>query len=363
MSNTAIVDRDRWLGYRWSGHGLGGHAEDDVLDDLLLLGLQGSRQSNGEQALSQRTTSLDNTAIADAITPSGPAVCMWSVRGAPHAHSADQLDLVRDALAPLESDDGGAAFVEAVDEVAAALGRIVQGKTPKGDASRQVADEVSPSLSSYCPRCDAVHVPDGMFRAAVRQAQVVIGPSEGRATIFYPRPKVKQQSVENPHKRFLETFFRVNGPITKTLYRDWQEAGTTGITRVWNDLDGDLVKVKIGSKRCDLPESLLDRLRTASPPKGAALVPPNDPYLRQADRALLVPDSTRRQKVFKALSGPGALLVNGEVAGMWRYRSSSAEVTIEPFDRLTPTERKAAEEHATAIATSTGGDEPTIIWA
>ncbi|UPK75797.1 winged helix DNA-binding domain-containing protein [Nocardioidaceae bacterium SCSIO 66511] len=362
MSNTVTVDRDRWLGYRWNGHGLGRRSEDGVLEDLLLLGMQGSRQSNGEQALSQRTARVDKKAIADAITPAGPAVCMWSVRGAPHAHSADQLDLVRDALAPLESDDGGAAFVDAVDEVAAALGKIVTGRTPKGDASRQVADEVSPSLSSYCQRCDAVHVPDGLFRAAVRQAQIVIGPSENRATIFYPRPKVKQQRTENPRKTFLETFLRVNGPITKTLYRDWQEAGTTGITRVWNEFESDLVKVKVGSKRCDLPESLLDGLRTAEPPEGVALVPPNDPYLRQVDRALLVPDSTRRKEVFKALSGPGALLVNGEVAGVWRYRSSSSEVTIEPFDRLTPTDKDAAEDRAAAVAASTGDDAPAVTW-
>lgn len=96
---------------------------------------------------------------------------------------------------------------------------------------------------------------------------------------------------------------------------------------------------------------------------GVALVPPNDPYLRQTDRALLVPDSTRRRKVFKALSGPGVLLVDGEIAGTWRYRRSDSEVSIEAFGKLGSDHSSAAQRAATAVATSTDDDEPTIIWS
>jgi len=363
MAGTFAVDRDRWLGYRWLKHGLGGKAAKDVLDDLLVLGLQGSRQSNGEQALSQRVTRIGSTGVANAIAPDGPLVCMWSLRGAPHAHRAEQLDLVRDALAPLESDDGGTRFVEAVDEVAEALTRIVKGKTPKGDASREVAETVSSSLVQYCERCKAKHIADGLFRAAGRQAQVVIGPEDNRATMLYPRPRVKQDLVRDPRAQLLRTFFRVNGPTSRTLYRDWQEAGTAGVGELWNAMGVDLVLVEIAKKRYDLPESLADAVQKARPAKGVALVPPNDPYVRQVDRALLVPDSARRQKIFKALSGPGALLVDGEIAGSWRYRRSDAEVTIDTFGKLEPAQKKAAEKSAKAVATSTGDDEPTVSWS
>jgi hypothetical protein len=363
MANTITVDRENWLGYRWRGQCLGGSSGNDALADLLVLGLQGSRQSNGEQALSQRTSRIGSTSVARAITPDGPLVCMWSVRGAPHAHRAEQLDFVRDALATLDSDDGGTKYVEAVDEVAAVLKKIVKGKTAKGDASREVADTVSGSLVQHCQRCNANHVADGMFRAAGRQAEIVIGPAEDRSTMLYPAPRVKQQRVRNPRERLLEAFFRVNGPSTRTLYRVWQEVGTTGVAELWEGLGDDLVRVEIGMKRYDLPESQLDALRKARPAKGVALVPPNDPYLRQTDRGLLVPDSVRRRKVFKALAGPGALLVDGEIAGTWRYRRSDSEVTIEAFDSLDAGQQKTATKSAAAVATSTGDDEPKVTFA
>ncbi|MBA2465225.1 MAG: winged helix DNA-binding domain-containing protein [Nocardioidaceae bacterium] len=345
---TLSIERERWLGYRWRQHGLGGSLSQDALDDLLVLGLQASRQSNGEHALSQRVARIGSTGLARAITPEGPLVSLWSVRGAPHAHRASQLDLVRDALAPLSTDDGGSKFVNAVQEVADAMGKIVTSKTAKGDVSQEVADSVSATLVQYCERCQARHVPDGLFRAAGRQAQLVIGPEEERATMLYPRPQVQQEQVEHPREHLLRAYFRVNGPTSRTHYCDWQQVGTTGVGELWDELGDHLVRVQVDGKRFDVPESLVESVQRAEPAEGVALVPPNDPYLRQTDRALLVPDSTRRKKVFKALSGPGALLVDGEIAGTWRYRRSDSEVSIEAFGKLGSDHPSAAERAATA---------------
>lgn len=363
MPMTVRIERRCWLGYRWRGHGLGGTTRGDVLDDLLVLGLQGSRHSNGEHALSQRAASIDSTPIERAIAPAGPLVSMWSVRGAPHAHRASQLDLVRDALASRESDDAGPRFVEAVQEVAEVMGRFVTSATLKGDVSREVASSVSSTLVQRCERCRAWHIPDALFRAAGRQAQLVIGPEQNRATMLYPSPHVEQQKVDHPRRHLLEAYFRVNGPTTRTHYRDWQEAGTAGVKELWDELADQLVRVHIDGKRFGVPDSLVDSVLKAEPAHGVALVPPNDPYLRQSDRALLVPDSTRRKKVFKALSGPGALLVDGEIAGTWRYRRSDAKVSIETFIKLRPDNRNAAAQAASSLATSTGDEEPTITWS
>lgn len=360
---AVLIGRERWLGYRWRKHGFGGSLGKDALDDLLVLGLQASRQSNGEQALSQRVARIGSTGIARAIAPEGPLVSMWSVRGAPHAHRVSQLDLIRDALAPLSTDDGGPEFVNAVQEVADAMGKIVTSKTAKAEVSQQVADSVSVTLVQYCERCHAGHLPDGLFRAAGRAAQLVIGPVEERATMLYPRPQMQQEQVEHPREHLLRAYFRVNGPISRTHYRDWQQVGATGVGELWEELRDELVRVQVDGKRLDVPDSLMESVQRAEPAQGVALVPPNDPYLRQTDRALLVPDSLRRKEVFKALSGPGALLVDGEIAGTWRYRRSGSQVCIEAFETLEPDQTSAAEKAATAVATSTGDDEPTITWS
>lgn len=362
MARATTIDRDAWLGYRWARHGLGGDAVNGDLDDLLVLGVQGNRQSRGEHALSQRVEHVRDTAVADAITPEGPLVCLWSVRGAPHAHRAEQLDLVRDALEPSASDDGGPEFVRAVDDVAEALAGIVTPGMSKGEASRRVSDSVAPSLVTWCARCRARHVDDEVFRAAGRRAQIVLG-SEGRTTTLSPKPIVTQESVESPRERLLATFFRVNGPLTRTIYREWNHAGVHSVGRSWEDLGDELVRVQVGSARYDLPGSLLPLMDAAPSARGVALVPSNDPYLRRTDRALLVPEAGRRKKVFTALSGPGALLVDGEIAGIWRYRRSAAEVTIELFDPVHAAQKTAAEARAAAMASSTGDDSPTVIWS
>ncbi len=181
--------------------------------------------------------------------------------------------------------------------------------------------------------------------------------------MLYPRPQVQQEQVEHPREHLLRAYFRVNGPTSRTHYCDRQQVGTTGVGELWDELGDHLVRVQVDGKRFDVPESLVESVQRAEPAEGVALVPPNDPYLRQTDRALLVPDSTRRKKVFKALSGPGALLVDGEIAGTWRYRRSDSEVSIEAFGKLGSDHPSAAERAATAVATSTGDDEPTITWS
>lgn len=365
VTHTISVERDRWLGYRWQHHcldGAGGGAGGGAgLDDLLMLGFQGSRQSGGEQSLSQRTSRIASTGLPEAIRPDGPLVSMWSVRGAPHAHRVSQLDFVRDALVALDSDDGGEPYVEAVQEVAGALIQVVTGATPKGEASLKVTDAVSKALVSWCERCQVGHVPDGLFRAAGRQAQIVIGPEEQRTTMLYPRPRVTQDKIAEPRLALLQAYLRVNGPTRKTLYQNWMQGGATGTAELWDDL-GDLVQVQIDNHRYQLPASLVDAVQQAPRANGVALVPPNDPYLRQVDRVLLVPDSKRRQIVYRALSGPGALLVDGEIAGAWRYLRSKRQVTIQPFQRLGLAHKSVAEQSAQAIAASTGDDTPTVSW-
>lgn len=359
MAGTIAVERAHWLGFRWQRQGLDGQAGENVLDDLLLLGFQDSRQSGARLSLIQRTSKIGTTRVENAISPNGPLVSLWSVRGAPHAHRVTQLDFARDAFAIQETDDGGPAYVEAVQEVAAALTAVVTAPTSKSQASSEVTSRVSPRLVQWCARCEADHVPDALFRAAGRQAQLVLGPEEQRTTMLHPTPDHPQEKVNHPRRRLLDVYFRVNGPTSRPLFRDWIESD---VNDLWKDLAGDLVRVQVDNRRYDVPELLLAELEAAPKAEGIVLVPPHDPYLRQVDRTLLVPDSGRRRQVWRALSAPGALLVDGEVAGVWRYRRSERKVTITPFEALTTAQRKKAERSAQLIAQATGDEEPAITW-
>jgi hypothetical protein len=180
--------------------------------------------------------------------------------------------------------------------------------------------------------------------------------------MLHPTPDHPQEKAGNPRLAFVHAYFRVNGPTSRTLYRDWMEGDNESTADLWRELGADLVTVQIDNRRADLPEALVEAVEKASKPDGIALVPPRDPYLRQVDRTLLVPDRKRRREVWCALSGPGALLVDGEVAGTWRYRRSDHEVTITGFSSLASA-RREVEERAHLLAEATDEDRPRVMWA
>ncbi len=70
--------------------------------------------------------------------------------------------------------------------------------------------------------------------------------------------------------------------------------------------------------------------RQSGPAAPARLLPSGDTYYLfwGADRELLTPEAKRRAALWTTRVWPGALLVSGEVAGVWRR--SGAEVSIEP---------------------------------
>ncbi|MGV9822261.1 DNA glycosylase AlkZ-like family protein [Nocardia xishanensis] len=343
MTETIAVGRAQWLGHRWRRHGLNGRTNGGALDDLLLLGLQDGRFGGAAYSLRQRTERIGSTPLGRAIAPAGPLVSWWSMRGAPHAHRLAQLDVVRDALAPRPSDEDGAAQAGAVAEVAAALRAVVTRPMPKAEASTAVTARVSRALVRWCRRCEAEHVPDGLFRAAGCQAQIVLGPEANRATMLYPTPDHPAVGVRQPRLALLRAFFRVNGPTTRPLFRDWLGVGAD---EPWRAVASTLVRVRVDDRKCDLPESMLDEVRGAPPPEGVLLVPPGDPYLRQADRSLLVPDRARREQVWRALSAPGAVLVDGEVVGVWRYRHAQHRMAVRLFEALPRERREEMERNA-----------------
>lgn len=85
------------------------------------------------------------------------------------------------------------------------------------------------------------------------------------------------------------------------------------------------------------------------PDAPARLLPSGDAYylLWGADRELLVPDAKRRAELWTTRVWPGAVLVSGEIAGVWRR--SAAEISIDIWHRLSSKEREAVEAEAMSL--------------
>jgi hypothetical protein len=81
----------------------------------------------------------------------------------------------------------------------------------------------------------------------------------------------------------------------------------------------------------------------------ARFLPSGDAYflLSGDDRDLLVPDADRRRALWTPRAWPGALLVDGEVAGTWRRAREI--VTVQTWRRLSRAARAAVEAEAASL--------------
>jgi len=162
-----------------------------------------------------------------------------------------------------------------------------------------------------------------------------------------PRPEIdpREARVELA-RRYLHVF----GPTTPAAFAKWAGIGTAGGRAAFDALAAELLAVRTpvgdGSILGSDEQSFRDTPSAAAP---ARLLPSGDPFflLHGLDRELLVADATRRPELWTPRVWPGAVLVGGEVVGIWRRAGSV--VAIQPWRRLSTAERRAVEAEAGAL--------------
>ena len=78
--------------------------------------------------------------------------------------------------------------------------------------------------------------------------------------------------------------------------------------------------------------------------------------------ALTVPDKSVHKALWPVLGRPGALLVDGEIAGTWRTRAGGRKltITVEAFVPLRPSVWPLVDAEAERVAEVRGAGEVTV---
>jgi len=242
--------------------------------------------------------------------------------------------------------------VPARDRAVFSLGRL-----PDDPRGRQVAEDLAGRLRAflgarrmtYDDAGDGLGVHPNRLRYAAATGTVLMRWEGARCPTIWtvPAPDVDPREARRElARRYLHVF----GPATAASFAQWAGIGPAEGRAAFDALSRSLTPVRtpIGDAWIltrDEPEAR----RPAGPAAAARLLPSGDAFylLQGADRDLLVPRAEHRDALWTSRVWPGAVLVDGEVAGTWRR--SQAVLTIQPWRRLSRAQRDSVEAEAAGL--------------
>jgi Winged helix DNA-binding domain len=360
------VDRERVMAYRIAAHGLADRCDDRIADlPVLDLGVQEYTPDSTRVALAART----GAALED-----DRLVTVWAARGAPHLHRRDDLAGLVEQLWPVGDDDAAARIksgqipdaaplgVRAFTTTAEAFREVLTGPIPRGEVSTEVSRRVPVELTYECRSCRARHIAGNVWQNAGLAGGVEVL-SRGKDAMLGPLPDAPALPAANRGvSRLIEIYLRFLGPAGPGEVAKYLGTTTAVIKAVWPS-DG-LTEVRVEDRRAWLPSSAAGLLESVPAPRGVRWLPPMDPLLQARDRDLLVPGRERQKEVWRILGNPGALLVDGEIAGVWRARMAGrkrVDLTVTTFGKLTSAQIAQVEEEAAQVARARGVTQARVI--
>jgi hypothetical protein len=304
-----------------------------ALDERLPHGRRSLRQAAwaGLQDSMPRAALLSIHARVEGTEPStweDPSlVQLWGLRYSTYVVPA--RDLAVFSLGRLPDDARGRGVAE---DLAARLHALLRGR-------RMTDREAAKALGNIGNR----------IRYAATTGTVVIRWEGARAPTVWtmPQPKINPRAARlELARRYLHIF----GPTTPEAFAEWAGIATRAGVAAFDSLSRSLTPVRtpIGDARI----LTRDEPTFRAAPRAAASVrflPSGDAYflLQGADRELLVPDADRRPALWTSRVWPGALLVDGEIAGTWRRAEGT--VAIQSWRRLPRAAREAVETEAESL--------------
>lgn len=358
---VAAVSRAQVLGFRARAQQLDREpgtrarlADTAVLD----LGVQDTGADGGAWALAARGRAVTGRTRSALIL-------LWTLRGAPHLYRRADLPQVLAAVAPFSSADAGKRIFDAarplraagidplagLDQMAEAMRSVVTRPMTKGEVSTAVTALLPPPFLRYCRSCQATHAYEQVFRLGALRAGLELVPGTSPPVLApidgFPPP------ADDPGRCApIRAYLRLLGPATPKHVAEYLDSPVREVTARWPE---EAVEVRVdGERRWVLPEDV-PRL-AADPPRTTRLLGPFDLFLQARDRSLLAPDQRQAKELWPVLGRPGAVLVNGELVGTWRPRTSdrALRVLARAWSPWSPAVREAVTAQAERLAAHRG---------
>ena len=364
-----MVEREQVLAFRVGRHGL------DARHSLSLAGAAACPASDFQRgsallALAGRSDDVTREAF-DRATDSGQLVVGPSLRAAIHALAPPDWALYGRAL--IADDEGelgeqlgpslhrqlgsqGIGPRDALEEVAVATaGALAGGRVlTRNELHEELRGRVRAELLPWCQGCGSHHVAPMLWRFGGVRAGMRC---DSRRRFLLGTPGEAPDAAEAARR-----FLRFYAPATAKELGAWAGVARAHARRLSGQIAEELAEVRVDGRRQWL--LAVDEPALASPPqaRGVRLLPPRDPYLQHPDRTALAPDPAVRKRLFRPVAGPGAVLQDGRLAGLWRARARGKRAEVE-IEELGPIDRDGLEDEAARVAELRGAETAAITWS
>lgn len=351
---VASVTRLQVLGFRVRAQQLDRESGDLADTAVLDIGAQDTGPDGAMWALAMR--GVDVSELSDT-----ELVRVWTIRGAPHLYRRTDLPSVAAAVEPFSDADAGKRIYDAtkplkaagisnlaaLDAVAATMRSVVTEPMVKGEVSTRVTALMDPPYLRFCRPCNVTHLYEMPFRLAALRAGLELEAGTS-PPVLRPVADFERASTTPDRYDVVRAYLRMLGPATPKHVADYLDAPVKDVKARW---PSDVVEVLVdGEPRWVLAAD--EAVLAAGPVRTTRLLGPFDLFLQARDRPLLVDDPVRAKALWPVLGRPGAVLLGGEIAGMWRPRKSGKglRVNIELWTKASPAFETAIREQAERLA-------------
>ena len=232
------------------------------------------------------------------------------------------------------------------------------GILPDDAKGRQRAQDAAASLNAFLDggrkslnevgRAFGVH--PNNFRYAAATGTVLIRWDGARRPAVWTVPP-PDADPRDARLELARRYLHVYGPTRAGAFGRWAGIGPRPAAAAFEALHESLTPVRtavVGDAWILAADEAGLRAAPESPAP-ARLLPSGDAYwlLREPDRELLVPDAGRRDALWTTRVWPGALLVDGEIAGTWRR--ADTVVSVRPWQQLSGAQREAVTVEAESM--------------
>jgi hypothetical protein len=231
------------------------------------------------------------------------------------------------------------------------------GTLPDDAKGRRRAEELAASLSAALGDERIGHkeagarlgVDPNRLRYAAATGTVLIRWEGARQPTVWIVP-APEMTPREARLELARRYLRSYGPTTPASFGQWAGIGPRPAVAAFDSLNESLTPVRTPVGDAWMLSADEDLARAEPVPAAAArLLPSGDAFflLQGADRSLLVSDVDRQRELWTSRVWPGALLVDGEVAGTWRR--AGAVLTVHRWRPLSAAERDAVETEAASL--------------